>query len=278
MATPQRSTFRRRQLGRELRRLRAEAGLSQGDAAKLLHFHGSLISRFERGYQVPDYHNLRAILDQYAVPIDDWQPYMDMGDKARARGWYTEYGVGDYNYVSMEDEASLLREVQPSYIPGLLQTTDYARALFDLLSHPHSKSTIKAHLEIRKRRQQRLTATDPIKVHAVLDETVLRRTFPPKVMKDQLDHLVMLSELENVTIQVIADMHVHDGLVSNFTLLGFPHKDEQDIGYLDHIVGGLIINKRPEVDRCRLVFDQLTRKALSHDESVRLIERLADEA
>ncbi|HEX4700501.1 MAG TPA: Scr1 family TA system antitoxin-like transcriptional regulator, partial [Pseudonocardiaceae bacterium] len=128
MATQQRSTFRRRQLGRELRRLRAEAGLTQGEAAKLLHFHGSLISRYERGYQVPGYHDLRAILDQYAVPVDDWQPYTDMGDKARAKGWYTEYGIGDYNYVSMEDEASLLREVQPGLVPGLLETTDYARA------------------------------------------------------------------------------------------------------------------------------------------------------
>ncbi|HEX4704961.1 MAG TPA: Scr1 family TA system antitoxin-like transcriptional regulator, partial [Pseudonocardiaceae bacterium] len=98
------------------------------------------------------------------------------------------------------------------------------------------------------------------------------------VMKDQLNHLVMLSELENVTIQVIADLPVHYGLVGNCTLLSFPHKDELDVGYIDHMAGWLIINKKPAVDRCNLAFEQLTRKALSHDESVRLIERLADGA
>jgi transcriptional regulator with XRE-family HTH domain len=278
MATPARSTFRRRQLGRELRRLRAEAGLSQGEAANLLHFHGSMISRFERGYQVPDYHNLRAILDQYGVPVDEWQPYEDMGVKARARGWYTAYGVGDYNYVSMEDEASLLREAQPGYIPGLLQTTDYMQALVDRSGHTMSKLTIKRHLAIRKQRQERLTATDPIHVHAVLDEAALRRKMPANVMRDQLNRLVMLSELENVTIQVIADMSAHDGLLGNFSLLSFPHKDEQDIGYVEHVAGWVIITKKDEVERCKLAFEQLTRLALSHHESVRLMERLADEA
>jgi transcriptional regulator with XRE-family HTH domain len=278
MATPQRSTFRRRQLGRELRRLRAEAGLSQGEAAKLLHFHGSMISRFERGYQVPGYHDLRAILDQYAVPIDSWQLYTDMGDKARARGWYTEYGSGDYNYVSMEDEASLLREFQPGYMPGLLQTMDYMRAVYDSLTQPVSKAMLKAHMEIRKRRQERLTATDPIHLHAMLGDAVLRRDLPPGVMKDQLNHLVMVSELENVTIQVVTDMHLYNGLHGSFSLLSFPHKDEQDVGYLDHVAGWLIINKKEGIERCRLAFDQMTRMALSHDESVRLIERLADEA
>jgi transcriptional regulator with XRE-family HTH domain len=278
MATQARSTFRRRQLGRELRRLRAEAGLTQGEAARLLHYHGSLISRYERGYQVPGYHDLRAILDQYAVPVDDWQPYLDMGAKARAKGWYTQYGIGDYNYVSMEDEASLLREILPGYVPGLLQTTDYAQTVFDLWNPPLPKSMITAHLAIRERRQKRLTAADPIRLHAVLDETVLRRNMPPNVMKDQLNHLMMLSELENVTIQVIVDLQVHSGLAGYFALLSFPHKDEQDIGYLEHIAGWLIINKKDQVDRCKLAFEQLTRKALSHNESVRLIERLADEA
>jgi transcriptional regulator with XRE-family HTH domain len=278
MATPQRSTFRRRQLGRELRRLRVEAGMSQHEAARLLHFHGSLISRYERGYQVPGYHDLRAILDQYAVPIDDWQPYTDLGDKARAKGWYTEFGIGDYNYVSMEDEASLLREVQPGYIPGLLQIPDYTRVLYDMSSHPMSKAMVKSHLAIRERRRMRLTAMDPINMHAVLDEAVIRRKMPPGVMKDQLSHLVMVSELENVTIQVLTDVYAHDGLFGNFSLLSFPHKDEQDIGYIGHIAGWLIINKKEGVERCRLAFDQLSGMALSHDESVRLIEQVADEA
>jgi transcriptional regulator with XRE-family HTH domain len=278
MTTRARSTFRRRELGRELRQLRVDAGFSQLAAAKLLHFHGSLISRFEVGNQVPGYHDLRAMLDQYAVPFDDWARYLEMGDRARARGWYVEYGSGDYNYVSMEDEASLLREVQPSYIPGLLQTKDYIQALYDVSSQPSPQSTVKVQIALRERRQKRLTATDPIRVHAILDETVLHCTMPPGVMRDQLHYLVMLSDLENVTIQVLPGMSVHDGLRSNFALLSFPHKDEQDIAYLEHIAGWEIITKKAGVERCKLAFDQLAKKALSHAESMRLIERVADEA
>jgi hypothetical protein len=139
-------------------------------------------------------------------------------------------------------------------------------------------STIKSHLAFRERRKQRLTATDPIQVHAVLDESVIRRNMPSNLMRDQLSHLVMLSELENVTIQVIADMRMHRGLVGNFALLSFPHKDEQDIGYLDHIAGWLIINRKEGVDRCKLAFEQLAKMALGHRESVQLIEQLADQA
>jgi transcriptional regulator with XRE-family HTH domain len=278
MATKARSTFPRRQLGRELRARRTHVGMSQLEAAKLLHFHGSQISRIELGYQVPGYHDLRAMLDQYGVPVDDWAYCLELGDKARARGWYTEYGIGDYNYISMEDEASMLREVQPSFIPGLLQTTDYVKALFDMSTQPESQSTIKAQIAIRERRRMRLTAPDPIQLHVVLDEIVLRRKMPPGVMKDQLNHLIMMSELENVTIQIVPDMVMHDGLRGNFTLLSFPHKDEKDVAYVEHPAGWLIMDKKDDVARCRIIFEKLTKMALSHAESVRLIERLADEA
>jgi transcriptional regulator with XRE-family HTH domain len=273
------TTFRRRQLARTLRRLRADAGLSQAGAADKLHINHRTMSRIELGHQVPGYHDLRAMLDLYGLTVDVWDPYLTMAERARERGWYQAYGLDDYGYVSMEDEASQIREVQPSFVPGLLQTSDYVRSLFDNTSQPFTESDVELAVEIRRRRQKRLISpTDPIGMHAVLDETVLRRELPPRVMRDQLNYLVLAAELETVTIQVLPkSIGNHEGLHSNFALLSFPDEDEPDVGYVEHVAGSVLIEKESGVTKCKLAFDDLARRALSHEESVRLIERLADE-
>jgi transcriptional regulator with XRE-family HTH domain len=265
-------------LGRELRRLREAAGLTHGHAADLLHFFDAKISRFERGYQVPGYHELRAMLDQYGLTTDMWQPYADLADRARAKGWYHAYGIGDYSFVSMEDEAELLRLVQPGFVPDLFQTRDYMRATVGALSWPMSSSRVDTIFSLREHRQRRLTAhIDPLVVHAVLDEMVLRPGLPRTVIRDQLNHLIMVSELENVTLQVVAGRCPHEGLYGNFTVITFPDKHEPDVGYIEHVAGQDLIETPEGVMRCTLAFENLARAALSHDESVRLIERVADE-
>lgn len=272
------TTFRRRQLARTLRRLRADASLSQAGAADKLHINHRTMSRIELGHQVPGYHDLRAMLDLYGLTVDVWDPYLTMAERARERGWYQAYGLDDYGYVSMEDEASQIRQVQLSFVPGLLQTKDYIRALFDNTSAHFTEPDIDLAVEIRRRRQKRLTATlDPIDVHAIIDETVLHRQIPARIMRDQLNYLALATELENVTVQVLpSSIGNHDGLHGNFALLRFPDEDEPDVGYVEHVAGSLTIEKAAGVAKCTTVFDDLAGKALSADESARFIERLAD--
>jgi transcriptional regulator with XRE-family HTH domain len=278
VSTRMRSTLRRRQLGRELRVLRVETGLTQEQAGALLHFCDTKISRFERGEQVPGYHELRAMLDQYGLTLDMWQPYLDAAEQARAKRWYHAYGVGDYSYVSMEDEAARLRQVQSGFVPELLQTNSYMRATFDALHRPLSPSRLATTIELREYRQRRLTApTGPLVLHVVLDEMVLRPDLPHHVVKDQLNHLLMVSELDNVTIQIIAGMRPHMGMYSNISVISFAEKHEPDVGYIEHVAGQDLIETPDGVARCTLAFENLARTALSHDESVRLIERLADQ-
>jgi transcriptional regulator with XRE-family HTH domain len=280
VATQPKTTFRRRQLARTLRRLREAAGLTQLGAAKRLHYNNRKMSRVELAYQVPTYHDLRAMLDLYGLSIDQWDPYIELADRAREKGWYQAYGLDDYGYVSMEDEANLIREVQPGFIPGLLQTSNYTRALFASGSEPSTEKEMAMAVDLRRRRQKRLTSdVEPITVHAVLDKTVLHRELPGRVMRDQLNHLVLASELDNVTIQVLPkSTGTHQGLYGNFALLSFPDDEEPDVGYVEHVAGSVQIEKASGVAKCRLVFDDLVSKALSHGESVRLIEELADDA
>jgi transcriptional regulator with XRE-family HTH domain len=274
-----RATLPRRQLGRELRQLRSAAGLTQDQAAVLLHFSGAKLTRIERGYQVPRYHELRAMLDQYGLPTDMWQLYLDMADRARAKAWYHAYGVGDYSYISMEDEAVLLRQVQSGFVPDLLQTRDYMRATIEALNRPMSSSRVDTTLALREHRQRRLTAdTDPLAVHAVLDEAVLRPGLPRTVVRDQLNHLIMVSELDNVTIQIVGGTRPHQGMYGNVTVISFADKQEPDVGYIEHVAGQDLIETPDGVARCALAFANLARAALSHDDSVRLIEELADNA
>ncbi len=279
MTQQPRTTFRRRQFARTLRRLRAATGLSQQDAAKRLHFDHRRMSRIELGQQVPRYHDLRAMLDLYGLAINAWDPYLAMADRAREKGWYHAYGLDDYGYVSMEDEASRIREVQPAFVPGLLQTADYIRSLYDNTTESFTAQEIELAVEIRRHRQKRLTSpTDPIAVHAILDETVLRRDLSPRVMREQLTYLVLAAELETVAIQVLPrPIGNHDGLHSNFTLLSFPDDEEADVGYVEHVAGSILIEKEKEVAKCRLTFDDLARRALSQTESVQFMERLADQ-
>lgn len=251
--------------------------MSQQDAAKRLHFDHRRMSRIELGHQVPRYHDLLAMLDVYGLEVNKWEPYLEMAERARAKGWYHAYGLDDYGYVSMEDEACLIREVQPAFVPGLLQTVDYIRALYDNTSEPSTKREIDVAVEIRRRRQERLTSSrDPISVHAILDDTVLRRELSPRVMREQLNYLVLATELETVTVQVLPrSIGNHDGLHGNFSVLSFPDDEEPDVGYVEHLAGSVLIERDREVAKCRLTFDDLARRALSQNESVQLMEHLA---
>lgn len=269
------STFRRRRLGRLLRKLREDASLNQQQVCTELRINDSKLSRFELGHQVPDYQNLRALLDLYFIPVNEWDPIVEIWEKARVKGWYHAYGLDDLGYVSMEDEAAMIREFQFGFVPGLLQTPDYINTVFTTASIPHSPSYVTTQIEVRRRRQLRLTAEDPLEVHAIIDESVLRRQTPSDVMSDQINHLLIVSELDSVMIQILPSaVGLHSGLNSNFIVLSFPDPEEPDAGYMEHVAGAVQIEKPEEVATCKLVFDDLARRALSPEESVRFLERL----
>ena len=260
------SVIRRRQLARELRQLREAAGYTLDAAAALLEWSTSKLSRIENGLQSIDIHSVRGMLDLYDLGGDRAAYIQDLTRAARRRGWWKAYGVHDLGYVPLEVEASLVREVSQCYIPGLLQTSDYSRAVLSIATLPRSPDALEKDLAVRMRRQLRLTSDDePLELVAVLDESVLLRPVGgPAVMRAQLEHLLICAELSTVTVQVLPlRIGAHQGLDGSFTILSFGDYDEPDLVYAEHAVGSTQTDKETEVARATLAFERLRAAALS---------------
>lgn len=263
--------LRVRVLARALRELRERARMTQQEAGDRLRFTNRKMSRIETG-QLPSFHELQAMLDVYGLVSSDWPPYVAMWEQAKQKGWWRSYGLADRGYIPLESEASVIRSFQLGMIHGLLQTPAYAQALLDHARMP--TASVGNFVDIRLRRQQRLTAEDPLLLHSIVDVATLERRLP--CMREQLAHLVMVAELDNVTFQVIpASVPVHVGLSGSFTLISFPR--DPDIAYVEHIAGAVQMEKADEVRACKVGFEMLASLALSHDESVALVDRMASE-
>jgi transcriptional regulator with XRE-family HTH domain len=277
--TKRRPTFRAWQLARALRRLREQRGIGQHAAALALRCSDSTISRIETAEQLPPYLTLRALLDLYGVTVDQWQPYIDLWERAKEKGWWHAYGLDDRGYVSMEADAVRVREFQLGYVPGLLQTEAYARAALAASPIRRSRTWLDNQVTVRLRRQERLTAEEePLELHVIVDETALREpTDDPRLVHDQLQNVVQRAALPNVTVQVVRRGGLHPGLIGSFIVLAFPGNEMPEIGYVEHMAGSLHLEEDADVRACNLAFDRLRSSALSPDDSLALLERMADE-
>jgi transcriptional regulator with XRE-family HTH domain len=269
---------RRRQLARILRELRQKSGLTIKDAAPKLDFSPSKLSRIENAHQGVDVHVVRTMMDVFGVGGDQWNAILALTREASAKGWWRAYGLDDQGYVPLEAEASAVREYTVNYLPGLLQTADYARALFESSMHIGSRAVRENDVEIRMIRQERLRAREnPLELIAVIEESAVRRMIGGSdVMCAQLAHVLEAAELDTVTIQVLpANVTAHPSVTGAFTVLSFDGLGEPDIGYVEHPMGSIHIEKAEDVARGRLVFDHLRSLALGPAESAALIERVA---
>jgi transcriptional regulator with XRE-family HTH domain len=269
---------RRRQLARILRELRQKAGLTIEETAPKLDFSPAKLSRIENAHQGVDVHAVRTMMDIYGVGGDRWNAILTLTREASAKGWWRAYGLDDQGYVPLEAEASAVREYTVNYLPGLLQTADYARALFESSMHVGSRAVRENDVRVRMIRQNRLRAPEnPLTLIAVIEEPALRRVIgDPDVMCAQLAHLLEAAALDTVTIHVLpADVSAHPSVTGAFIVLTFGGLGEPDIGYVEHSMGSVHIEKAEDVARGRLVFDRLRSLALGPEESAALIERVA---
>jgi transcriptional regulator with XRE-family HTH domain len=249
---------RRLHLGRILRELREEAGLSLEVAAPALDWSSSKLSRIENGRQGVDVHGVRTMMDIYGVVGPQWDELLDLTRSVSEKGWWRAFGLDDKGYVPLEAEATLVREATTAYVPGLLQIEAYARAVFAI--HQRTAAELDNLTAVRRIRQNRLTSLeDPLELVAVVDEVVLRRPVGgPAVMRPQLAHLVEAAALDRVTLQVLPmSLGAHPGLSAPFTLLTFGGIDFGDMVYVEHPVGAVHISKEDEVAVARLKFDRL---------------------
>jgi len=269
---------RRRQLARQLRELRDEAGLTLEEAAPQLDWSTSTLSRIETAQQSVDVHGVRSMLDLYGVGGERWTELVELTRAARRKRWWHAYQLENMEYVPLEAEASLVRDFTVCYVPGLLQTADYARVLFQTSVVRRTEAETQALVELRMMRQHRLTSTeDQLELVAIIDESVLQRPVGgPGVMAVQLARLVDVARLPTVTLQVLPTcVGAHPGMPGVFTVLSFSELGEPDMAYVEHPLGALQFETEADVARATLVFDRLRSLALSPADSSALIEQAA---
>jgi hypothetical protein len=270
-------TLQQRRLAKALRRLREDARLSLEEAAPKLDWSASKLGRIETAQQGVDVHGVRSMLDLYNVGGAQWTEIVELTRDARRKGWWHAYGVSNAGFLALETDAAVVYSYQLGNVPGLLQTADYARAVFRGSRPQRTEAELDHHVQMRLFRQRRLTADPLLELAAIVDETVLRRPIGGvEVMRGQLRHLVSQAALPSVSFQILpVSVGVHQGMNGAFSVLGFADPDEPAVAYTEDAVKAVHVDKEAEVRGYKLVFDQLRSEALSPRDSVALLEQLA---
>jgi transcriptional regulator with XRE-family HTH domain len=271
-------TVRRRELGALLRKLRTEKGLTVEQAAEQLMFSMSKLSRMETGHGAPSRRDIRDLCALYEVTDEaERKRMMNLAVEGRQAGWWQSYDLNQFaDYVGLEADAVSVKNYQSILIPGLLQTPAYARAVNEAVIPQPDPERLEEQTEVRLRRQERLRQDPPLRFGVILDEAALHRVIGgPAVMETQLRHLVELSQLPNVTLQVIPfSAGAHPAMDSTFNVLEFADA-VPGVVYVEGLVGWVYMKRSQDVERYVRVFERLCHIALPPRESVEHIERAA---
>ena len=272
-------TVRRRELGALLRALRLEQGLTVEQVAGRLLCSPSKVSRMETGQRGATARDVRDLCDLYGVTSPDERARMaKLAAEGKQQGWWQSYEL-DYfaTFVGLEEAATAIKMYQSTTIPGLLQTPDYVRAMSGVLVPEVSAERTEELVEVKRRRQGRLSGEPPLPLSVILDEAVLHRTVGgPVAMARQLERLIEATGIYQVTIQVIPySAGAHAAMDSTFTIMEFADAVLPTVVYVEGLVGWIYIERPQDVARYTQVFDRLCDSALSPQDSIELIGKVS---
>jgi transcriptional regulator with XRE-family HTH domain len=278
---------RRRRLAAELRRLRGEKGLKTTEVASQLGWSPSKVSRYELARTGLKPSDVRVMLAFYGVEADRQNDLVALAVEAAERGWWEEFSdVQSEDHISLvglEDEATAEWAWHLEVIPGLLQTEGYARRLISkgYSLAPVPPSQLDRGVKLRMRRQEVLTRNPPLNLSAVIDEAVLRRRVgSAEVMRDQLNHLIEVAQLPNVSLRVLRLDEESPAMINSFDVLRFDDQGARvpDVAYTEHFRGTLHFEDEADVHQYLILFQMLQESALSEPQSLRFIEQIISEA
>lgn len=268
-------------LGAQLRRLREGSNVSVAEAAEVIRATHSKISRLELGRSGAKQRDVADLLSLYGVADEvQREELLALARQASIPDWWRQYSgvVPSWFalYVGLERAASIIRVYEVQFVHGLLQTEDYARAVI-LIAHAGTPADeIDRRVSLRMKRQELLTRPDAPEVWTVLDEAALRRSPDGRaVMRAQLEHLLEMAELPNVTIQVMPlGVGPHAAAGGSFTILRFPEPDVPDLVYLEQLDSALYLDDPGDVTGYQAVMDQLCVQAETGAASKAVIREL----
>ncbi|MCW2919602.1 MAG: hypothetical protein JWN52_7670 [Actinomycetia bacterium] len=277
-------TVLRIMLGAQLRHLREASNIGRDAAGYAIRASGSKISRLELGRvgfkerDVADLLTLYGVTDQKQREV-----LLSLASRANVPGWWQNYAdiLASWFevYVGLEEAASRIRAYEVQFVPGLLQTEEYARAV-TLLGHPEATDEeIDRRVDLRVTRQRLLTGTDATHLWAVVDEAALRRPLGgAQVMRAQLDHLIEMTASPNVTLQIVPFMRGgHAAAGGPFSILRFAEPDLPDVVYMEQLTSAVYLDKPEDVDRYLAVMERLCVDAEPASATVGFLRQIRDE-
>jgi transcriptional regulator with XRE-family HTH domain len=273
--------LRLRRLAAELRRLRAEAGLTREDVTERTSINAATLYRLETAKARPQVRTLTALLDLYGASADQRAELAALSRQSAEQNWLqsfpSELPEPYPTYINFESEARSLLNYESLFIPGLLQTEDYASAALSRGLPTATKEEIQHLVEARMSRQAVLNRDPPLRLWAIVDESAFHRLVGGrKVMKTQLEHLAEAAEQPHVTLQAVPyDVGAHPGMAGAFVILQFEEPSAPDVVYVESGSGDLFMESETDVARYAAIYEHLRALALPPDASVSLVMDVA---
>ncbi|KOT40793.1 DNA-binding protein [Streptomyces caelestis] len=273
-------------VGVQLAGFRDDAGLSQDQAARSVGFSPAKLSRIESGKsrRPPTEGDVRALLKLYGTDAYEASVLLKLLRRAGEPGWWQRYDkrlMPEWfdRLVGLQEAAATIRTFEIQYVPGLLQTAAYTRAVVERGLPNVPAGEVQRRVELRMRRAELLLREAAPQLWAVIDESVLLRVLgSPAVMREQLEHLVTMAERTNVTVQIVPlDVTNASAPAIPVTYLRFGGLDLPDVVYLEHIKSANFLEDRDETEEYRIALDRLADEALKPRDSVELLRRTIEE-
>jgi transcriptional regulator with XRE-family HTH domain len=278
------STVRRILLGSQLRRLREARGISREDAGYSIRASESKISRMELGRVGFKERDVADLLSLYGVHDDgERRALIGLARDASTAGWWHSYGdvlpSWFQTYVGLEEAADCIRTYEVQYVPGLLQTEEYARAVIVFGQPEAEPDEIERRVALRMQRQKLLISERAPTYRAVIDEAALRRPLGgPGVMRAQLQRLMDVTAQPNVTIHAMPFAYGgHSAESGAFTVLRFPEEDLPDVAYLEQLTGAMYLDKPEDVDQYSLAMERLCVQSQTAEQTLEHLDRMISE-
>jgi transcriptional regulator with XRE-family HTH domain len=270
-------------LGSQLRHLREQAGVSRSEAGYNIRGSESKISRLELGRVGFKERDVADLLTMYGViKAAERQTFLDMVKESNQPGWWRRYNdlmPGWFNdYVGLEEAAWRIQTWEPLYMPGLLQTEDYARGIVSHGQPERADDEVDRRVALRMRRQKLLARPDAPRLWAVIDESVLHRPIGGRTaLRAQIEYILDVTTLPNVSLQVLPWRNSGYGAEGAFALLRFAEPELPNIVYVEHLTGALYLEKLDEIEEYSRALDRLAVDAETPDRSRQLLsKRLAE--
>ena len=277
-------TVQRMLVGARLRRLRTEVGMTREEAAEAIRASEWKIHRLENGQVGFKDRDIVDLLRLYEVTDpEEVAEFVTLAREANTPGWWRHYGdllpSWFRTYVDLEAAAALIRTYEGQFVPGLLQTDEYMRAVVQGAHLEDEDEDLGRRVRLRMARQTLLTREQPPRLWAVVDEAALRRPVGGRgVMRGQLERLLEASKLPNVTLQVLPfAAGAHPAMVGSFSILRFADQELPDVVYLEHLTSASYLNKSEEVDRYLHVMESICVRAAPPERTVELLGKILDE-